>query len=47
MIGMCTKSRESTYGITIRMSAERAKEARKETDRLACEEWNIVAAPTC
>jgi hypothetical protein len=25
---------------TIRMSAERAKEARKEADRLACEAWN-------
>jgi hypothetical protein len=41
MIGaMSTKSRESIYGTTIRMSAERAKEARKEADRLACEAWN-------
>ena len=37
---MSTKSRESIYGTTIRMSAERAKEARKEADRLACEAWN-------
>jgi hypothetical protein len=28
------------YGTTIRMSAERAKEARKEADRLAVEVWN-------
>lgn len=37
---MSTKSRESLYGTTIRMSAERAKEARKEADRLACQAWN-------
>ena len=37
---MSTKSRESIYGTTIRMSAERAKDARKEADRLACEAWN-------
>jgi hypothetical protein len=37
---MSTKTRESIYGTTIRMSAERAKEARKEADRLACEAWN-------
>jgi hypothetical protein len=37
---MSTKSREHLYGTTIRMSAERAKEARKEADRLACEAWN-------
>ena len=37
---MSTKSRESLFGTTIRMSAERAKEARKEADRLACEAWN-------
>ena len=37
---MSTKSRESIYGTTIRMSAERANEARKEADRLACEAWN-------
>jgi hypothetical protein len=37
---MGTKSRESIYGSSIRASAERAKEARKEADRLACEAWN-------
>src|SRR6204780_4338677 len=37
---MSSKSRESIYGTTIRMSAERAKEARKQADRLACEAWN-------
>src|SRR6204780_2277949 len=37
---MSSKSRESIYGTTIRMSAERAKEARKVADRLACEAWN-------
>jgi hypothetical protein len=37
---MSTKSRESIYGTTIRMSAERAKAARKEADTLACQAWN-------
>jgi hypothetical protein len=37
---MGTKSRESIFGSSIRASAERAKEARKEADRLACEAWN-------
>src|SRR6201985_10159 len=37
---MSTKSRESLYGTTIRMSAERAKAARKEADKLACRAWN-------
>jgi hypothetical protein len=37
---MGTKSREQIYGSSIRASAERAKEARKEADRLACEAWN-------
>lgn len=37
---MSTKSREYLFGMTIRMSAERAKEARKEADKLACEAWN-------
>ena len=37
---MTTKSRESLYGSSIRASAERAKEARKEADRLACVAWN-------
>jgi hypothetical protein len=37
---MGTKSRESIYGASIRAAAERAAEARKEADRLACEAWN-------
>lgn len=38
-IGMGTKSRETIYGSSVRASAERAKEARKVADRLACEAW--------
>jgi hypothetical protein len=34
-----TKSRESIYGSSI-ASAERAFEARRKADRLACEAWN-------
>jgi hypothetical protein len=37
---MGTKSRESIYGSSIRASAERAREARKEADHLACDAWN-------
>ena len=37
---MSTKSRESIYGSSIRHSTERAAEARKEADRLACFAWN-------
>jgi hypothetical protein len=37
---MGTKSRESIFGSSIRHSAERAAEARKEADRLACDAWN-------
>jgi hypothetical protein len=37
---MGTKSRESIYGSSIRASAERPAEARKQADRLACEAWN-------
>ena len=37
---MTTKSREYLYGNSIRMSAERARDARKEADRIACEAWN-------
>jgi hypothetical protein len=32
---MTTKSRQSLYGASIRASAERAREARKEADKLA------------
>jgi hypothetical protein len=34
---MSTKSRETIYGASIRAAAERAAEARKDADRLACE----------
>jgi len=37
---MTTKSRQSIYSASVRAAAERAKEARKEADRLACEAWN-------
>jgi hypothetical protein len=37
---MSTKSRESIYGSSIRASAERALQARKAADRLACVTWN-------
>jgi hypothetical protein len=37
---MTTKSRERIYGASVRAAAERAAEARKEADRLACEAWN-------
>jgi hypothetical protein len=36
---MGTKSRDRLYGSSVRMAAERAAEARKESDRLACEAW--------
>jgi hypothetical protein len=37
---MGTKSRESIYGASVRASAERAGETRKDADRLACIAWN-------
>jgi hypothetical protein len=37
---MGTKSRETIYGASVRAAAERATEARKEADKLACEAWN-------
>jgi hypothetical protein len=37
---MGTKSCETIYGSSVRAAAERAAEARKEADRLACEAWN-------
>jgi hypothetical protein len=42
MGAMSTRSRDRIYGSEIRASAERAKEARKEADRLACEAWTIL-----
>lgn len=38
---MTTKSRQSIYGASIRASSQRAREARKEADRLACVAWNM------
>jgi hypothetical protein len=37
---MGTKSRETIYGSSVRAAAERAKQAREEADKLACEAWN-------
>lgn len=37
---MGTKSRERLFGSTIRASAEKAKEARRVADVLACQAWN-------
>jgi hypothetical protein len=37
---MGTKSRETIYGSSVKAAAERAAEARKEADRLACEAWS-------
>ena len=37
---MSTKSREYLFGATVRAAAERAAEARKKADKLACEAWN-------
>jgi hypothetical protein len=37
---MSTKSRERIYGASIRRSAEQAKRARVEADKLACNAWN-------
>jgi hypothetical protein len=37
---MATKSRETIYGASIRAAAERATEARKQADKLACVAWN-------
>ncbi|QPF83910.1 hypothetical protein IC762_30315 [Bradyrhizobium genosp. L] len=36
---MGSKSRERIYGGAVRATAERAAEARKAADRLACEAW--------
>ncbi|MCA1437747.1 hypothetical protein I6F33_33005 [Bradyrhizobium sp. BRP20] len=37
---MSTKSRQYLFGTQIKMAAERAREARKEADKLACVAWN-------
>jgi hypothetical protein len=36
---MGTKSRDRLYGTSVRMASERAAEARKEADALACDAW--------
>jgi hypothetical protein len=36
---MSTKSREYLYGTSVRISAERARDARIEADKLACIAW--------
>ena len=37
---MGTKSRDRLYGTSVRVAAERAAEARREADKLACDAWN-------
>lgn len=37
---MGTKSREYLFGATVRILAERARDARKDADTLACQAWN-------
>jgi hypothetical protein len=36
---MGTKSRDRLYGTSVRIAAQRAAEARREADQLACEAW--------
>jgi hypothetical protein len=36
---MGTKSRDRLYGTSVRMAAERAAEARRDADKLACDAW--------
>ena len=40
---MGTKSREAIYGASVRAAAERAPEARKKADKLACD-WSQAIA---
>src|ERR1700739_3264172 len=37
---MGTKSRDRLYGTSVRIAPQRAAEARKEADKLACDAWN-------
>jgi hypothetical protein len=37
---MTTKSRQHLYGASVRAASERAKEARRQADDLACQAWN-------
>src|SRR6185312_11434589 len=36
---MASKSRDRLYGSSVRIAAQRAAEARKKADKLACEAW--------
>ena len=36
---MGTESRDGLYGTSVRMAVERAAEARKHADKLACDVW--------
>ena len=36
---MRTKSSDRLYGTSVRIAAERAAEARREADKLACDAW--------
>ena len=36
---MGTKSCDRLYGTSVRMAAERAAEARRDADKLACDAW--------
>jgi hypothetical protein len=36
---MGTKSRDRLYGTSVRTAADRAAEARKQADKLACDAW--------
>ncbi|WP_334384209.1 hypothetical protein [Bradyrhizobium sp. AZCC 1577] len=38
---MTTKGREHLFGSSVRAAAERAAEARKAADQLACKAWNM------
>jgi hypothetical protein len=38
---MTTKSREYLFGNSIRAAADRAAEARRQADQLACKAWNM------
>jgi hypothetical protein len=38
---MGTKSRETIYGSSVRAAAEKAADARRDADRLACQAWNM------
>jgi hypothetical protein len=40
LLAMGSKSRETIYGASVRVAADRAEEARKQADRLAVEAWN-------